>query len=138
MSGEDDPIHQIIKEVALKHGFALDRDDPILMIYTINRHLMQSSAGIQQAMLDEYRTAMQSIVQEWETQAVRQTNSTMEKILASSKEIIGSAIRTEIGAARDEVVSDYQKQRRDAYLTLFASILTLIAATIVLWSTLTL
>ncbi|MEO7560142.1 MAG: hypothetical protein ABIT23_07820 [Nitrosospira sp.] len=138
MTENIDPINQIIEDVAVKHAIALGRDDPILVVYTINRRLMESSAKIQLAMLDEYRTTMESIAHEWETQAVHQANSTLEKILDSTKENIVSAIRAEMGAARDHLAADYQKTRRDANLTLFASILTLIAAAIVLWSTLTL
>lgn len=138
MKQDGDPILQIIEEVAVKHGFALDRDDPVLLIYTINRRLMESSAEIQLAMLDRYRTDMKGLAQEWETRAVRQANSTLETILASTKENIAGTMHAEMGAARNQLAADYRKWRRDANLTLFASILTLIAAAIVLLSALAL
>ncbi len=31
-----DPIEELIKEIAAKHGIAVSRDDPILILQTIN------------------------------------------------------------------------------------------------------
>lgn len=137
MNGEGDALHQIIDEVAVKHGFALDRDDPVLMIYTINRHLMQSSATIQQAMLDRYRQELDDSMRKWEIQAARQQNSTLQKIIDSTKENIANTLRTEMDVARNQLEADYQRRSRDVSLTLLGSALTLIAAAIVLWATMT-
>lgn len=137
MNGEGDALHQIIDEVAVKHGFALDRDDPVLMIYTINRHLMQSSATIQQAMLDRYHQELDDSMRKWEIQAARQQNSTLQKIIDSTKENIANTIRTEMDVARNQLEADYQRRSRDVSLTLLGSALTLIAAAIVLWATMT-
>jgi hypothetical protein len=46
-----DPIEELIKEIAAKHGIAVSRDDPILILQTINTRLLQESAKAQQAML---------------------------------------------------------------------------------------
>lgn len=137
MNGEGDALHQIIDEVAVKHGFALDRDDPVLMIYTINRHLMQSSATIQQAMLDRYHQELDDSMRKWEIQAARQQNSTLQKIIDSTKENIANTLRTEMDVARNQLEADYQRRSRDVSLTLLGSALTLIAAAIVLWATMT-
>ncbi|MEP6604612.1 MAG: hypothetical protein ABJA60_00685 [Nitrosospira sp.] len=137
MNGEGDALHQIIDEVAVKHGFALDRNDPVLMIYTINRHLMQSSATIQQAMLDRYRQELDDSMRKWEIQAARQQDSTLQKIIDSTKENIANTIRTEMDVARNQLEADYQRRSRDVSLTLLGSALTLIAAAIVLWATMT-
>ena len=48
-----DNVDELIKEIAVKHGIAVSRDDPILILQTINNRLMQDSEKAQQAMLDQ-------------------------------------------------------------------------------------
>ena len=43
----DDKIEELIREIAAKHGIAVGRDDPILILQTINMKLMQDSASAQ-------------------------------------------------------------------------------------------
>jgi len=50
-----DNVDELIKEIAVKHGIAVSRDDPILILQTINNRLMQDSEKAQQAMLDQFR-----------------------------------------------------------------------------------
>lgn len=137
MKQNEDPVLQIIEEVAGKHGIALDRDDPILVVFTINQRLMEASARCQIAMLDTYREDMENVAHEWEIRAVRQANDALEKILGATEIRIASTIRAETESVCKKLDVYYQKQRRDANLTLFASALTLIAAAIVLWAALT-
>jgi hypothetical protein len=43
-----DPVEELIREIAAKHGIAVSRDDPILILQTINTRLLQDSAKAQQ------------------------------------------------------------------------------------------
>ena len=47
-----DKIEETIKDIAVKHGIALGRDDPILILQTINDRLMQDSATAQRDILE--------------------------------------------------------------------------------------
>ena len=40
MSAENDAL---IKEIAVKHGIAVGRDDPILILHTLNNQLLQDN-----------------------------------------------------------------------------------------------
>jgi hypothetical protein len=133
MSGEGDPIHQIIEEVALKHGFALDRDDPVLMVYTINRGLMQSSAVIQQTMLEQYRKELDASMRKWGIQAARQADSTMQSKLGAMQDVITSTVRTETEVAIKGLMLELLDYQRGTRLNLFASTLSLAASAILLW-----
>lgn len=44
----NDEIEELIKEIAAKHGIAVSRDDPILVLQTINKRLMEDSSKAQQ------------------------------------------------------------------------------------------
>lgn len=132
MSGEGDPIHQIIEEVAVKHGYALDRDDPVLMLYTINRRLMQSSAAIQQTMLEQHGKELDVSMRKWEIQASRQADSAMFGKLDAMQDVIAMTVRTEFDAALKELKMDLQRYQRSTLINLSASLLALAAAAIVL------
>ena len=136
MSGEGDALHQIIDEVAVKHGFALDRDDPVLMVYTINRHLMQSSAAIQQAMLDQYRQELDASMRKWGNQAARQADSTLQGKLGTMQDVIAASVRSETESALKLLKLDLLQYQRSAHLNFFASIVALAASAIVFWSVL--
>ena len=49
-----DPVDELIKEIAVKHNIAVSRDDPIMVLHTINERLMRDSAKAQQDMLDTF------------------------------------------------------------------------------------
>ena len=52
---QDDQIEALIREIAQKHGIVVGRDDPILILQTINNRLMQDSAKAQQAQLEKLK-----------------------------------------------------------------------------------
>lgn len=58
-------IEEIIREIATKHGIAVSRDDPILILQTINNRLMLDSAKAQQAMLDTFKAEMEDLALRW-------------------------------------------------------------------------
>ena len=53
-----DKIEALIGDIAARHGIAVGRDDPILILQTINERLMQESAAAQQETLDRFKEAM--------------------------------------------------------------------------------
>lgn len=134
MSQEADPVlQQIIEDVAVRHGFALDRDDPVLVTYTINQRLMQSSAGIQRAMLEQYRKDMEENMSLWKAQAGRQGDQAVRMTLEATREAIIATVRIETATVLKELAMDLRKHQRSASLNLFASILALAAGAVVLW-----
>ena len=50
-----DQTEELLREIAAKHGIAVARDDPILVLQTINSRLMQESARAQQVQLDRFK-----------------------------------------------------------------------------------
>lgn len=56
-----DRVDDLIGEVARKHGVAIGRDDPILVLQTINERLLQDSSAAQQALLDAYKEELEAL-----------------------------------------------------------------------------
>ena len=82
----DDKIEELIREIAAKHGIAVGRDDPILILQTINMKLMQDSASAQQEILDAFKSELESIAHRWGDDAKGKAERTLNAALAASKD----------------------------------------------------
>ena len=142
-----DRVDELIGEVARKHGMAIGRDDPILVLHTINERLLQESSAAQQALLDAYKEELEALASRWSTDAADRAERIVQAALAGSKETAASivaetamttatSVRAEVDAALSRVAVRLQEARRIAILNLVAACITLLAAGIVVWSNL--
>lgn len=142
-----DPVEELIKEIAARHGIAVSRDDPILVLQTINSRLMQDSAKAQQVQLDHYKEELESLALRWGNEAKGKAERIVNTSLAASKEAMGqilqdaakataASLRAEMDAALAGVAAPIQDARRIAMLNIVASCITLLAAAVALWVTL--
>jgi hypothetical protein len=142
-----DRVDELIGEVARKHGMAIGRDDPILVLQTINERLLQDSSAAQQALLDAYKSDLEASASRWSTEATDRADRIVHAALAGSKETMAAtlaegamttaaSVRTEVDAALARVAVRLQDARRIAILNLVAACITLVAAGIVVWSSL--
>ncbi len=134
-----DRIDEIIQDVAIRHGYVISRDDPVLMTYTINQKVMESSAGVQRAVLEEHLRGMEEISKDLQDHAASQ----MDKVLREATESIRLTIRQEaenlLRQQRSENEAAYRllaenclQWRRFAAVAMSVSIFALLAAVIVL------
>lgn len=141
-----DQIEELIREIAAKHGVAVARDDPILVLQTINNRLMQDSAKAQQAQLDQYKQEMEALSLRWGNNAKEKSERILNASLAAGKDAMwqlmqeGAAstaisIRSEIGVALSGVNSSIREARRIGMLNVVASCITLLAVAVALWAT---
>lgn len=139
-----DHIEELIKEIAVKHGVAVGRDDPILILQTINARLMQDSAKAQQDMLDQYKSELEMITQRWNDDAKEKAERILNASLAASKDSmaklmqegakeITTAVREEIDSALNRVVVQIRNARRIGIMNIVASCITFLSVIIVLW-----
>lgn len=142
-----DPVEELILEIAAKHGIAVSRDDPILVLQTINNRLMQDSAKAQQVQLDLYKEELEALALRWGNDARNQAERTLNAALAASKDAMwrsmqegaetsAASIRAEIDAALARVAAPIRDARRIGMLNVVASCITLLAAALALWATL--
>lgn len=76
----DDPTDDLLKEIASKHGVALGREDPLLIVQTMHARLLAESRSAQQAMLDDYRTTLEGLLERWSAE----TKAKAERIVTAS------------------------------------------------------
>lgn len=142
-----DRADDLIGEVARRHGIAIGRDDPILVLQTINERLLQDSSAAQQALLDAYKNELEASASRWTTEATDRADRIVQAALAVSKETMAAtlaegamtsaaSVRAEVDAALARVAVRLQDARRIALINLVAACITLVAAGIVVWRSL--
>lgn len=139
-----DNVDELIKEIAVKHGIAVSRDDPILILQTINNRLMQDSEKAQQAMLDQYKEELEALALRWgvdaKDKAERILNASLQagkdamgQIMQESAKAISIAMRSEIESALIPVTNNLRAARTVGILNVVASCITMLASAVALW-----
>ena len=142
-----DKIEAIIKEIAAKHGIAVGRDDPILILQTINERLMQDSAAAQQETLNRFKEEVESIAHRWGEDAKSKAERTLNAALAASKAAMmngmqegakaaAEAARREVDEAVGQLAGPIRDGRRIAVMNMIAGGMAVFAAALAMLSTL--
>jgi hypothetical protein len=145
MAVTDERIDQLIAEIAARHGLAVSRDDPIIVLQTINSVLLHDSARIQQAQLDQFKQEMEALTLRWENDANGKAERILNAALVAGKNAMWSvmqdgagaasiSMRAEIDAGLKQIHALIVRARRIALIGMLASCITLLAAAIVLWA----
>ena len=139
-----DQEEELIKKIAAKHGTAVSRDDPILVLQTINKRLLQESTAAQQAQLDQFKQEMEALTLRWENDAKAKAERILNAALAAGKDALWQtmqeagaatvlAVRLEIDAALARVADPLREARRIGMFNVVASCITLLAGEVILW-----
>lgn len=141
---QDDEIEALIREIAQKHGIVVGRDDPILILQTINNRLMQDSAKAQQAQLEKLKEELEAFAQRWSLDAREKSERILNASLTAGKQAMGQLMEEGTKTTARLLVEETEalltrlgQPLRDAHrLAVFntvASCMTLLAAAIALW-----
>jgi len=139
----DDNIEDLVREIAVKHGIAVGRDDPILILQTINTRLMQDSQAAQQKILDRFKEEMEDITHRWGDDAKEKAERTLNAALTASKaamakgmqdggKVAAEAVRRELEAASVQFAATVREARRLAYINIVAVGMAVFAAVLAL------
>ncbi|WP_419608264.1 conjugal transfer protein TraM [Thiolapillus sp.] len=137
-----DKIEETIKEIAAKHGIAVSRDDPILILQTINDRLMKDSAQAQEALIDRFKEELEALAHRWSEDAKARAESVLNVALAASKNAMVKGMEDGAQAAAEQVrvgvepvIRRMEKQSRQvAAMNIAAAVTALIAAGLALLS----
>lgn len=139
-----DQIEELIREIAAKHGIAVARDDPILVLQTINNRLLQDSAAAQQAQLEQFKEELEGISLRWKTDAkdkaervmnvaLTASKTAMDQILRDSAQAMIDRLRNELDSNQALLANQMHRTRKTALLNFVASCLTIAAAIATVW-----
>jgi len=140
-----DQIEELIKEIAQKHGIAVARDDPILVLQTINNRLLQDSAKAQQAQLDQYKEELEALALRWGNDAKEKAERILNASLSAAKDAMdqlmqegarstSAGVAKEIEAAVARLTAPIRDAKRIATFNIFAACMSMAAAAVALWA----
>lgn len=141
-----DKIEDTIREIAAKHSIAVGRDDPILILQTINERLMQESNAAQKEILDRFKEELEGIAHRWGDDAKNKAERTLNAALAASRDAMhktmqdgakaaAEVIRGEVETAAAQLAKPVRESKRVAFMNMIAACLAVVAAGIALWVT---
>jgi len=64
-----DKLNEAIQAIAVEHGVILGKDDPILMLHTMNEKLLEKNRIAQQDLLTQFKEEMELISSQWKDDA---------------------------------------------------------------------
>ena len=93
-----DKIEEIFEEVSVKHGITVGKNDPILILTTINSRLLQDSQDGQKTILAEFKAELEEITGRWGFEAKEKAERILTAALTASREAMEQSL--EQGATR--------------------------------------
>ena len=113
-------LDALLREIASRHGLALGRDDPILVMHTLHTVLLRDMALEQQRLLDEFRRQVEAAAQrtlqdsgERVERVIRDALSTQREALAQTVADAGEAATQRFDlAVRDRLGEMHQQHNR--------------------------
>jgi hypothetical protein len=136
-------VEELIQEIALKHGITVSRDDPILILQTINKRLMEDSAKAQQEMLDHYKEELEVLAKRWGDDAKAKAEKVLNAALAASRETMAKTaqeaaatvklmVAQEVEASLKKLHAPVRNARSLVFANVIAATITLVAAFVAL------
>lgn len=136
-------VEELIQEIALKHGITVSRDDPILILQTINKRLMEDSAKAQQEMLDHYKEELEVLAKRWGDDAKAKAEKVLNAALAASRETMAKTaqetastlkqtVAQEVEASLKKLHAPVRNARSLVFANVIAAAITLVAAFVAL------
>ena len=136
-----DPVEALIKEIAAKHGIAIGRDDPILILQSVNARLMADNATAQQVMLTHYKEELEAMLhrfgQDTKDKSERLVNASLQASKEAMNTILQTCAKTTVMTIKNELeISSTQTKdvshqiKRAALFNITASFMTFLASCI--------
>lgn len=85
-----------IQEIAIKHGVVLSKDDPILILQTMNDRLIEESRKAQAEMLAQFREEIEHISSQWRADAKDKAEKMLNISLTANKEMMTNLLKDSV------------------------------------------
>ncbi|HHM2297751.1 TPA: conjugal transfer protein TraM [Legionella anisa] len=139
-----DQFESLINDIAIKHGVVLGRNDPILILQTMNAKLMEENSKTQQLMLNQYKEDLEGIALRFGNEAKEKSERILNASLIAAKETMANVLEESAKTTAMMIQKDIEqllsrtsgilgRTKRIAMINLVASSLTLIAVGLVVF-----
>ncbi len=80
--------HALIAEIATRHGVAVSRDDPVMILATLNELLLEDSAKAQAELLARFKSEMEAIADKWTQDSKARAQAVLTLAVEASREAV--------------------------------------------------
>ncbi|EAT2029970.1 conjugal transfer protein TraM [Citrobacter freundii] len=137
----DEKTEELIALIAKEHGVVLDVTDPILVVPTMLRFMLEESRENQQELLDELKSELQSSLMQWDftakdkadrilNAALKANREAMEQVLKSAASQTTDLVRQAVADELNKSRAESRNAKRLVMWNVFASVITLAAAAV--------
>ncbi|MCB1984706.1 MAG: conjugal transfer protein TraM [Burkholderiales bacterium] len=135
----NDELDALIKRIASEHGVALSQDDPVLMMHTLNKVLLEQNQQAHAQLLSQYEAVLQENFNQWHLYVSKKTNALIaaqqnnaSNINDQTVEQCVQLINEKIRIAINHEIRDFTRiSRQAAIMNLLAAVLVLISVVLV-------
>ena len=142
-----DDLESLRQEIFRVHGIFVGKDDPIMIRFTLNNRLLAEGAKAQEEQLEQFKSELEGIAYQWGNDAKEKAERILNASLTASKEAMASLMKASASEAAKTMQAEFDKALRRAeapaqtarnlvVLNVAASVITLAAALLVVWSSL--
>lgn len=86
-------MKEAVKDIAVKHGVVLGKDDPVLILQTMNERLLEENRQAQKELLAQFKEEMENISSQWKNDAKEKAEKVLNAALAGSKEAMDKTLK---------------------------------------------
>lgn len=138
-----DELEDLVKEIAAKHSIAVSRDDPIMILHTINDRLMKNAAASQEKILSSFKSELEATAFQWGEDSKARAEKILNAALSASqaamletmqeggKQTI-EVVKREIDGIGLRLATPIKQSEKIARLNLLAAAITFFAAGVAL------
>lgn len=131
---EQRELDELLKEIAVKHRVMVDRDDPIMILHTLNEKLIENSKKAQHELLNQLKSDLEETAHRWGEDARTKAEKILNAALNASKNAMAETMLENANISKNEIkkaLADTQKTieeiskrgRNAAFVNMFSSIL---------------
>ncbi len=136
-----DEITELIKTLAAKHSITVGRDDPILILHTMNDLLMTQAADRQAEIVRTFAEQIEMVSDRWSTDAKNKAEKVLNVALTASKDAMKKQLDDSSGEIikllRRDINKEYKKilksNRITSIINMLTSILILLVGSITVY-----
>lgn len=136
----NDGLEALIKRIASEHSIVLTKEDPVLIMHTLNEVLLEQNEKAHAELLHKYEAILQENLNQWQTVASKKANALIsaqqsnfsksnDQPIDQSMQLISEKIRI---AINHEIRDLTRISRQAAIMNLLAAVLVLVSAVLVL------
>jgi len=95
-------LDALIGEIATRHGVAVSRDDPVMILATLNERLIEGSRDAQRQLLEEFQHDMAGASQRWIQESQQRAQVLLQQAGEASRVAAAASVqhhRTAVTAA---------------------------------------